>query len=117
MKRLATLAVAAGALALTLVTLAPDSASAGWRRWGWGGPGVGVYVGPGWGYGYGYYPYRYLRLLPLRLLSLLARPPCLAPVRLVLAPACTSAEERSTKGHSREPGVALGFSPETGSAW
>jgi hypothetical protein len=71
MNRLATLLVATGALALMLVALAPDSASAGWRR-GWGGPGVGVYVGPGWGYGggyryynpyryysYGYYPYAY----------------------------------------------------------
>jgi hypothetical protein len=66
MKRLATLFVAAGALALVLVALAPDPASAGWRRGGyWGGPRVGVYVGPGWGYGYrpyryysyGYYPY------------------------------------------------------------
>jgi hypothetical protein len=64
MKRLATLAVAAGALALTLVTLAPDPASAGWRRWGWGGPRVGVYVGPAWGYGSGYYPYRYYGYYP-----------------------------------------------------
>ena len=61
MKRLATLLVAAGALALVLVALAPDPASAGWRRGGyWGGPRVGVYVGPGWGWGYNYYrPYRY----------------------------------------------------------
>jgi hypothetical protein len=66
MKRLATLFVAAGALVLVLVALAPDPASAGWRRGGyWGGPRVGVYVGPGWGWGYrpyryysyGYYPY------------------------------------------------------------
>jgi hypothetical protein len=76
MSKLAILAVAAGAL--TLVSLAPSSAEAGWRRgyWGWGGgwggPGVGVYVGPryGWygprrywrprypaGYPYAYYPY------------------------------------------------------------
>jgi hypothetical protein len=62
MNRLATLLVAAGALALMLVTLTPDPASAGWRRGygGWGGPRVGIYVGPGWGYGYRYYnPYRY----------------------------------------------------------
>ena len=77
MSKLAVLAVAAGALALTLVSLAPSSAEAGWRRggyWGWGGggPGVSVYVGPryGWygprrywrprypaGYPYAYYPY------------------------------------------------------------
>jgi hypothetical protein len=77
MSKLAVMAVAAGALALTLVALAPSSAEAGWRRgygWsgGWGGPGVGVYVGPryGWygsrrywrprypaGYPYAYYPY------------------------------------------------------------
>jgi hypothetical protein len=77
MSKLATLAVAVGALALTFVTLSPSSAEAGWRRgyWGWG-PGVGVYVGPGccwyggyygysYGYPYAYYPYwrgkRYLR--------------------------------------------------------
>jgi hypothetical protein len=61
MKRFATLLVAAGALALVLVALAPDPASAGWRHGGyWGGPRVGIYVGPGWGYGYNYYrPYRY----------------------------------------------------------
>jgi hypothetical protein len=78
MSKLAVLAVAAGAFALTLVSLAPSSAEAGWRRgyWGWGGgwggPGVGVYVGPryNWygprrywrprypaGYPYAYYPY------------------------------------------------------------
>jgi len=75
MSKLAVMAVAAGALALTLVSLAPSSAEAGWRRgyWGWGGgPRVGVYVGPryGWygpsrywrprypaGYPYAYYPY------------------------------------------------------------
>ncbi len=71
MSKIAVLAVAVGALALTLVSLAPNSAEAGWRRggyggwrggWGggWGGPGVSVYVGPGWGgYGYGYGPRRY----------------------------------------------------------
>lgn len=73
MKKLTTLAVAAGALALTFVALSPSSAEAGWRRgyWGWGwGPGVSVYVGPGccwygpryryayaYGYPYAYYPY------------------------------------------------------------
>ena len=74
MSRLATVVVAVGALALAFVTLSPNSAEAGWRRWGWGpGPGVNVYVGPrhGWygyrpyyrpyayhyGYPYGYYPY------------------------------------------------------------
>lgn len=60
MKRLATVLVAAFALTLALVAIAPNQASAGWRR-GWGGyygPGVGVYVGPGYGYyGYGYRPY------------------------------------------------------------
>ena len=74
MSKLATLAVAVGAVALVFVTLAPSSAEAGWRRGyrgGWG-PGVSVYVGPryGWygprrywgprypaGYPYAYYPY------------------------------------------------------------
>jgi hypothetical protein len=62
MKRLTTLLVAAFALVLTLVAIAPNEASAGWRRgWGYYGPGVGVYVGPGYGYygGYGYRPYYY----------------------------------------------------------
>jgi hypothetical protein len=65
MQRLATLLVAACALVLAFVAIAPGDASAGWRR-GWGGyggyygPGVGVYVGPGYGYyGYGYRPYYY----------------------------------------------------------
>ena len=84
MSKLATFAVALGALVLAFVTLSPSSAEAGWRGRGWyGGPGVNVYVGPRWGLrpalsllG------RPLRLrLPLRLLSLLAR--ALAP-RLVL---------------------------------
>jgi hypothetical protein len=64
MKKLATSLVALGALAVLFVSVTPDSASAGWRRWGgyyggWGGygPGVGVYVGPRYGY-YGY-PYAY----------------------------------------------------------
>ena len=72
MTKLATLVVAVGALVLAVVTLAPSSAEAGWRRGGWRGPGVSVYVGPrlGWyapryrawgpyayGYPYGYYPY------------------------------------------------------------
>ncbi|MGA8691320.1 MAG: hypothetical protein WB662_15785 [Methyloceanibacter sp.] len=63
MKRLATMLIAACTLALALVAISPDQASAGWRRWaGWGyyGPGVGVYVGPRYGYyGYGYRPYYY----------------------------------------------------------
>jgi len=70
MKRLATLLIAAGALAVALVAISTDPASAGWRRWGgygYYGPGAGVYVGPGYGYGYrpyryyggGYYPYAY----------------------------------------------------------
>ena len=61
MKRLATMLVAACALMLTLVAIAPDEASAGWRRgYGYYGPGVGVYVGPGYGYyGYGYRPRYY----------------------------------------------------------
>ena len=47
MKRLATMLVAAFALMLTLVAIAPDEASAGWRRgYGYYGPGAGVYVGP-----------------------------------------------------------------------
>ena len=64
MSKLVTFLVAVGALALTFVTLAPNSAEAGWRRggWGWGGwGGPRVYVGPGYGY-YGpryYRPYRY----------------------------------------------------------
>ena len=60
MSKLATLAVAVGALVLAFVTLSPSSAEAGWRRWGWGGPGVNIYVGPRWGwYGPRYYrPYR-----------------------------------------------------------
>jgi hypothetical protein len=53
----------AGVIALGLVGLAPDTASAGYRGWGggWGGPGFGIYVGPrygyrSYGYGYGYRP-------------------------------------------------------------
>ena len=59
MSKLAVLAVVVGALALTLVSLAPRSAEAGWRRgyWGWG-PGVSVHVGPRWGW---YGPRRYWR--------------------------------------------------------
>ncbi len=67
MSKLATFVVALGALVLALVTLSPNSAEAGWRRWGYRG-GVNVYVGPRWGY-YGpryyyrpyayYYPYAY----------------------------------------------------------
>ena len=52
MSKLATFAVALGALVLAFVTLSPSSAEAGWRGRGWyGGPGVNVYVGPRWGYG------------------------------------------------------------------
>jgi hypothetical protein len=62
MKRLATMLVAAGALAFALAVIAPDEASAGWRRWGYYGygyPGYG-YAYPRWrGYGYGYGPYAY----------------------------------------------------------
>jgi hypothetical protein len=65
MKKLAMSLVALGALAALFVAVTPDSAEAGWRRWGgyyggWGyGPGVGVYVGPRYGYYGGYYPYAY----------------------------------------------------------
>ena len=61
MSKLATIVGALGALVLAFVTLSPNSAEAGWRRWGWGGPGVNVYVGPRYGY-YGphyYRPYPY----------------------------------------------------------
>ena len=47
MSKLATFVVALGALVLAFVTLSPNSAEAGWRRWG--GPGVNVYVGPRYG--------------------------------------------------------------------
>lgn len=73
MKKFAILAAAVGTLAFTLVTLAPPSADAGWRRKALRyGPGVSVYVGPRWGYyaprayysgprvygyPYAYYPY------------------------------------------------------------
>jgi hypothetical protein len=51
MQKLITLLIAASALALTLVAIAPDQASANWRRgWGHYGRGVGVYVRPSWGY-------------------------------------------------------------------
>jgi hypothetical protein len=51
MKKFAIIAAAVGTLAFTLVTLAPSSADAGWRRKAWRhGPGVSVYVGPRWGY-------------------------------------------------------------------
>jgi len=75
MKKLAIMVTAFGALVFTLVTLAPPSADAGWRRkaWRYGyGPGASVYVGPRWGYyaprayyggcgyyGCGGYPYAY----------------------------------------------------------
>ena len=72
MSKLATFAVAVGALVLAFVTLSPSSAEAGWRRGGYWGPGVSKYVGPRWGwyapryryrgpyasgYPYAYYPY------------------------------------------------------------
>ncbi len=72
MNKLATFLLAVGALALVLVTLAPSTADAGWRKKRWGyGPGVRVYVAPNpgwyaprWGY-YGYNrPYRYSRGYP-----------------------------------------------------
>jgi hypothetical protein len=64
MSKLATLVVAMAALVFALVTVAPSSADAGWRRGGWRGPGVSVYVGPRWGwyaprYRYRYAPYAY----------------------------------------------------------
>jgi hypothetical protein len=64
MSKLATSMVAAGALALTFVTLSPSTAEAGWRRGGYWAPGVNVYVGPRWGwyaprYRYRYAPYSY----------------------------------------------------------
>jgi hypothetical protein len=69
MSKLATLLVAAGALALAFVTLSPSAAEAGWRDRGWA-PGSYKYVrprygwtGPQWGY-YGprvYPPYRHYR--------------------------------------------------------
>jgi hypothetical protein len=73
MSKLATFALALGALVLAFVALSPSSAEAGWRRGWYGGPGVSVYVGPRWGwygpryrywggpyaygYPYAYYPY------------------------------------------------------------
>jgi hypothetical protein len=60
MQKLITLLIAACALALTLVAIAPYQASASWRR-GWGYYGVDIYVRPGYGYrryyAYAYYPY------------------------------------------------------------
>ena len=71
MRKLATFVVALGALALAFITISPNSAEAGWRRWGgYWAPGVSAYAGPGccwygprygyWGgYAYGGYPYAY----------------------------------------------------------
>src|SRR5262245_16917711 len=58
MKRIATLAVAAGALALGLIAITPTTADAGWGR-GYYGYGYGYpYAYPRWrGYGWGYGPY------------------------------------------------------------
>jgi len=61
MRKVATLLVAVGALALAVVTLSPSSADAGWRRWS--GPGVHVRVGPRWGY---YAPRRRYYAAPYR---------------------------------------------------
>jgi hypothetical protein len=46
----------AGATALAVVALLPQTASAQYYG-GWGGPGVGIYIGPPYGYAvpYGYY--------------------------------------------------------------
>jgi hypothetical protein len=58
----------AGLMALGLVALAPDTASAGhYRGWGWGGgwgPGFGIYIGPRpyyRDYSYRYRPHYYDR--------------------------------------------------------
>lgn len=60
MKRLAKLAVATFALALTLVAIVPDEASAGRRGYNGYGYYPGPYVYPRWrGYGWGYGPYAY----------------------------------------------------------
>ena len=83
MSKLATFAVALGALVLAFVTLSPSSAEAGWRGRGWyGGPGVNVVCRTALGLLRPASSLWRLRLrLPLRLLPLLAR--ALAP-RLVL---------------------------------
>lgn len=60
MGKLATFAIAVGALVLAIVSVSPSTAEAGWRRHYWGGPGVSVYVGPRWyGSGWGWGPRRY----------------------------------------------------------
>jgi hypothetical protein len=56
----------AGLTAMGLLTLAPDTASAGryYYGGGWGGPGFGIYVGPRHrygGYAYRHRPYYYDR--------------------------------------------------------
>lgn len=84
MKKFAIMALAVGAFSLTFVSLAPQSADAGWRRKaarsGWAPAGVAVQAGPRYGYyaprrnnrrayrrntyPYAYYPYwrgRYYR--------------------------------------------------------
>jgi hypothetical protein len=63
MLKLATFAIAVGALMLAIVSVSPSSAEAVWRRHYWGGPGVSVYVRPRWyGSGWGWYgPRRYWR--------------------------------------------------------
>ena len=74
MRKFAIMGVAVGVLAFTLVSLAPPSADAGWRRKVWRNgyaPPASVYVGPRYGYyeprrsryyqsynyPYAYYPY------------------------------------------------------------
>ena len=49
-----------GLMALGLVALAPQTASAHHGGWGWGGrPGFGIYIGPRYSYrSYGYGGYR-----------------------------------------------------------
>jgi hypothetical protein len=60
MQRLAKLAIATFALALTFVAIVPDDASAGRRGYYGYGYYPGPYVYPRWrGYGWGYGPYAY----------------------------------------------------------
>lgn len=54
MGKSATVLVALGACALVLVTLVPNSAEAGWRRWAWRTAPVTVYTDPGYVYAPGY---------------------------------------------------------------
>ncbi|ODR93743.1 hypothetical protein AUC69_04045 [Methyloceanibacter superfactus] len=64
MRKFAIMAASVGVLAFTLVSLAPPSADAGWRRKAWRngyGPGVSVYVAPRYGYYAPRRTYRYNR--------------------------------------------------------